>query len=248
MNGVDLNGDNNAAEAEAVRYTAICYTKLRDQLGMTGISVDPATSKAYVRLARHWERATAKMPTLAQTVSDMYAYAQWDMTYIEQETGEHIIDSLISGHGVPVETINTSKQVKEGDDISGIRIMDRVEMTEYLSYLLLTHAVQFPPAHTSTHIDSLEAQMPFWSRHTTEAGSVDYYAPGEEPDDLVRSLMVCCFAARNHLGHGGSEGRTALASPLEGNPFSMNSRMYDIEWVIEREMAAAFPSYRPDYY
>ena len=233
---------------EEIRITAITYTKLRDQIGMVGISIQPTVEQgmvAFVKLARHWEQATQKMPTLPDTVHRMWQRAKWGQTYIEQETGEHLIESLHAGHGVPVTTITTRKLITEPTDITNIKVMDRVEMTEYLSLLLLTHKVVFPPAETSVSITALETQMPFWSRHTTEAGAVDYYAPGEEPDDLVRALMVCCFAGRNYLGWGGSDAKTAQAGSITGNPFNTRTHENDIQYEIESQMRHAFPGSYP---
>ena len=48
----------------------------------------------------------------------------------------------------------------------------------------------------------LMKQMEMFTEHVTEAGTVAYYAPGEELDCLPRALMMCCFAARNSLEHG----------------------------------------------
>ena len=231
---------------EELRITAISYTKLRDQMGMVGISVVPHEDEmiAKVMLVRHWESATAKMPSLPSTISSMWNKAHWGYTYITQETGEHIIEALQSGYDIPVEVITTQKLMKDGTEIERVKVMDIVEMTEYLSLLLHINKVLFP-AKPSTSMQKLETQMPFWSRHTTEAGSIDYYAPGEEPDDLVRSLMICCFAARNYLGHGGAEGKMADAHPLYQQQQTTDIvSASQIQHRIDMEFASAFPNSR----
>ena len=41
--------------------------------------------------------------------------------------------------------------------------------------------------------------MPIFSEHITETGSADYYVSGEEPDDLIKSLIMCGFSYRKQL-------------------------------------------------
>ena len=42
----------------------------------------------------------------------------------------------------------------------------------------------------------LEDQIALYAEKTTEAGGVNYFAPGDELDDLTKALMIAVFAAR----------------------------------------------------
>ena len=48
-------------------------------------------------------------------------------------------------------------------------------------------------------MQELEHQVALFSEHTTEAGMVNYYAPGDELDNLTKALIIACFAARPFL-------------------------------------------------
>ena len=55
-----------------------------------------------------------------------------------------------------------------------------------------------------------------FTEHTTESGTVAYYAPGEEMDCLTKALMICLFAGRISLQQGNSDPviRRGPATPL----------------------------------
>ena len=41
--------------------------------------------------------------------------------------------------------------------------------------------------------------MPLFFEHNIESGSMNYYSPGDELDDLPKALLIACFAARKYL-------------------------------------------------
>lgn len=219
-----------------MKLAAISYTKLRNSMGMVGISIHDR--KARVRYARRWHNI-AEVKDIPSDIADIYGRTRWNTTYIEQESGEHIIKA-IKRQGVPTRIITTQKQHKEPRKLEGIKTMDKVEMTEFLSVLIRSNYVLFP-LDARGEIADLEAQVPIWSRHATEAGSIDYYAPGEEPDDLVRALMICCFAVRNRIGPNADK-------PSFVGGIIRNKRTLDLadpantEVEIEAQMRAAFPN------
>ena len=107
---------------------------------------------------------------------------------------------------------------------------------------------------------SLENQVAMFTEHRTEAGGIDYYAPGEERDELVKALLAALFSARTLLQEGrGDQGlygsldpkqaaieQRALRQQGEGGLtlyalLAMDDQRPD---AFENELAAAFPSQR----
>ena len=126
---------------------------------------------------------------------------QWDNTWIDQTTGEYLISELRKKYRVPVQVFTHQKMIKDGKLIERVKQMDTVEMTEYLRKLIQEHRVRFPK-DASRKARDLTDQLSYFSKHTTDAGSVDYYAPGGEQDDMVKALMTACFAVRNEIEGG----------------------------------------------
>ena len=121
----------------------------------------------------------------------------WRWTFIEQEVGQHIITEL-RRRGLSLKVITTQKLMKDPTLMEKVQVMDRIEMTEYLRTLKENGRVKFVK-NPSPSLKQLEDQLPMFSKHTTEAGGVDYYAPGEESDDLVRGLIGVCFSFRKQI-------------------------------------------------
>ena len=175
---------------------------------MRGTEAGQAT--AYVAFARSWPRKE-----LSQVAPDTLAYwtqVRWDMTAIDQLAGQHLIQEL-RGLGVPVEPFAAQKDVK-GDErsrqvkqVEDLIIMDKVEQVQFTIWLRQQDdppGLRWP-ADPSPEMKGLEEQMAQYSEHKTEAGSVDYYAPGEERDEMVKALLAALFSVRMLLekGRGG---------------------------------------------
>lgn len=188
------DGWNTSGACRMLKRTGLAYSKLRDRLSMCGVEIEDR--KARVRVVREWD---AFKPD--QCVADMAEYwtrYEWDATYIEQETGEYLIDGLKRA-GVPLRIITTQKKVKEAAKIRGVRVMDRVEATEFLRKLKIGGQI-FWPRKRSDRMQEMFKQIGMFAKHSTEAGNVDYYSAGNEPDGLVRALMIVCFSARPLFG------------------------------------------------
>ena len=174
---------------------AISYSKLRDDFGAVGGSV--RNNKIYVNMARRWP--AEKVTEMADSMLTYYNRIQWHETIIDQISGEYII-SMLKNRSLPVKVISTSKNVRDADQIERIKVMDKIEMTEFLRKLKINRQLRVP-MNPSKHMKDLEDQIPMYAKHTTEAGGIDYYAPGTEPDDLVRALLIMCFSLRNFIDH-----------------------------------------------
>ena len=218
-----------------MKNVAIAYSKLRDTIGLVGGEIRISEKNAYVKLVRQWD--SKDINQVAPDIAALYQKFKWDSTIIQQETGEYLINSLRKEYHIPLKVITTQKKVKEPKEIQKIRVMDKIEMTEFLRKLKLNNQIKFPEK-TTTNMQKLEAQMPFFAKHTTEAGGIDYYAPGEEPDDLVTALMIFCFSGRRALL--GDDG-IAYAGVLDGGS-EKNITNMDVNMEIDKQMAAAFPS------
>lgn len=193
------------------KIVAISHSKHRNMIGFIGIEVDTKKLLVNVRLAKQWSRSQINQIPL--DISDAYEKIHWDKLYIDQLTGEHLIKD-IKRHEIPVEVINTKKNLDEPDDIERLQIMDKIEMTQLMYSLKIQHRIQFPTNPGTTMKEAI-SQVELFTEHKTEAGGIDYYSPGDELDSLTKSLMICCFAVRNILA--GDDGIPVLG-PVRRKP------------------------------
>ena len=181
-----------------MRNVGLSYSKLRNHLGAVGVRV--TNNRIAVEYARRWP--AEKVNDMANDLAFAYSRVKWNSTYADQLIGEFAIN-LLRRRALPTSVITTNKLSKNAKDIEKIKVMDKIEMSEFVRKLKINEQLRFP-TKPSIYIKELEEQLPMFSKHTTEAGSVDYYAPGEEPDELVRGLLIACFSVRNQIDSGGS--------------------------------------------
>jgi len=179
---------------------AISYTKLRTAFGLVGIEVDDQKQLAYVRLAKIWKRTD--MNSIAPQLKEINSKVKWQMTFADQLVGQHLIRKIEHSLGFEVQTITTMKNLKDPEDIELIKVMDMTEMTQLTLSLKQGHQIQFPPKNPSKDMQDVMKQIEMFTEHTTESGTVAYYAPGEEMDCLTKALMITLFAARTSLQQG----------------------------------------------
>ena len=179
-----------------IRIVGIIHSKFRNAIGLVGIEVDPAKRIVRVKLARQWDRK--QLSTIPSEIGKLYKKFRWDSTYIDLTTGQHFITQLRRHEGMNIHIITTQKNVKDTNEIAQARIMDKVEMVQFMVLLKQNHQIEFPP-NPPPSITELEEQIALYTEKKTEAGNIDYYAPGDELDNLTKALLIACFAARKHL-------------------------------------------------
>lgn len=178
------------------KLAAIAHSKKRNAFGLVGIEIDVKLKKIYVKLAKQWDRD--QIDQMPYEIAEMFKRFNWGDTYIDQQTGQGLITELKRDYRMILRVITTQKNVRNPDDIEKSMIMDKVEMTQFMVSLKLKHMVEFPPKPSPTMMD-LEGQIALYTEHATESGSIDYFAPGEEKDNLTKALLIACFAARKHI-------------------------------------------------
>ena len=207
-----------------MKLAAIAHSKHRNAIGLVAVQIDTKQKLVYVKLARQWSRD--KINIIPAEISKLYQKIQWGTTYIDQLTGQHFIQDLKRIHHMPLKIINTQKNLREPAEIEKIQVMDKIEMTQFMLTLRQNHQVKFPENPSETMME-LESQMPIYSEHKTEAGGVDYYAPGDEKDNLTKALLIDCFAARKYLRIGNVGGYVGGAMPEpENKAFLANSHQF----------------------
>ena len=216
-----------------MKITAITHSKHRDAIGLVGISINAKTKKVHPSLVRQWSRDNIN--TVPSEINTLYQKIKWEQTYIDQLTGEHFINELKNDYQIPLSVINTKKNLIDPKDIRKIKTMDKVEMTQFMLVLKQNHQIEFS-TQPSIHMKELEHQWSLFSEHKTEAGNVDYYSPGDELDNLIKSLMIACFAARNIL--------TGNTAPVYAGSLYQQR---DITSDIEEQFNSAFSSLQGNY-
>jgi len=188
--------------------SALTYTKTRNMYGLVIIFCNTKTKQARVKYAKEWPRE--RQDEIPFDIYSMYKKLDWDGLHIDQITGQHLIES-IKRIEVPVKTLTTQKDLKDPKGIEYLEVMDKNEMVSLFMKFREKKQIEFPKK-PSRALEILEEQMPLYLEHITEAGSVDYYAPGDEHDHLAKALLMCCFVVRDILEDGGNYGVTFIGA------------------------------------
>lgn len=199
--------------AANIRRAALAYSKHRDAFGLVGVEVWGASSanpQAYLMLAKSWPRSA--LSTIPARVSQLWKQARWDDTVTDQLAGQHLIQHL-RAEQLPVTVVTTQKDLKDPAGIEKTEIMDKIEAVQFVIWLRQAARLHFP-ARPSEGVRLLEEQMALFTEHKTEAGSVDYFAPGAEHDDVVKALVLCLFSLRSVLEVGRDLGGRFAGGPL----------------------------------
>lgn len=202
-----------------VKRAAISHSKHRNMFGLIGIEADSEKKEIDVRLARQWPRDT--LNTIPAEIKKIHNKIVWDTTYTDQLVGEHLIQSLKRDYNLNVQVINTQKNLKDPDDIEKVKTMDKVEMVQWMLTIFQNNQINFP-GNKSRHMNDLISQITLFTEHKTESGNIDYFAPGDEYDNLTKALMIACFSVRNLINknisteHVGGGLTSAIKSPLTG--------------------------------
>ncbi len=182
--------------AQNIKLVAIAHSKHRNAIGLVGIEVDPIKQEISIRLAKQWKRE--QLNDIPSEIAEMYEKFQWFNTIIDFQVGDHVIQGLRRAGGMPIKIIHVQKKVKDKLEIERVKTMDIIEMTQFMLQMKLAHKLVFPQEPTKT-MQELESQIALFSEHKTESGSIDYYAPGDEFDNLTKALIAVCFAARPYM-------------------------------------------------
>jgi len=199
-----------------VKLVGVAHSKLRNSIGIVGIEVEPVKQEIFIKLARHWPRD--QINSIAADIAALYSKFKWDNTIIDLKVGDHLILALRRAAGLPIKVIYIKKKVLDVSDIRRVKILDLVEMVQFMLQLKLIHKIKFPK-NPSMEILELEDQIALYSEKTTEAGTVDYYAPGDELDDLTKGLMLAVFAARPFM----QDTLKHVGGPLRFKPATVES-------------------------
>lgn len=163
-------------------------------IGMVGIEINLDTRITEIRFAKQWSRDN--MSVIPHDVKKYYSKIKWDTTYADQLVGQHILKSIEYEADLSIFAINTQKNIKEPEEEEGMKRMDLIEMTQFLLSLKQVHKIQYPKGNRTGDMQQLINQTEMFTENISEQGTVNYYAPGNEFDCLIKSLMICCFAGR----------------------------------------------------
>ena len=143
---------------------------------------------------------------------------------MDQSIGEHLIEGL-KHHKIPLHIFTTQKNLKDPKAIHRQKTVDKIEMVGYTYELKQAHRIKFPANPKNPDIAELISQIGIFAEKITEAGSADYYAPGDEHDDGPKALMSLCFGIRrlirldNNTSHVlGGIGDNARVFPKQEEP------------------------------
>lgn len=178
------------------RLAAVAHSKHRNALGLVGIEINSEKRKISIRLAKEWSREQINI--IPDEIERIYRKVAWDYTYIDQLTGQHFIQTLKHEKNLSLKIINTQKNVKNPETIEHATVMDKIEMMQFMVTLKLNHQLAFPMVPSAT-MKKLESQIALFTEHKTETGNLDYFAPGDEKDHLVKALLIACFGARKYI-------------------------------------------------
>ncbi len=88
---------------DTIKLVGIAHSKLRNAIGLVGITVDPVRQECSVNLVKHWPRS--ELNNIAPDIAKLYAKFEWSNTIIDLSVGEHIIQSLRRVAHLPIRVI-----------------------------------------------------------------------------------------------------------------------------------------------
>ena len=212
---------------KTVRLAGIAHSKLRNAIGFIGIEVDPVKQEIQVRFARHWDRKD--LNKIAPEISELFEKFEWTNTIVDLQVGEHLIQGLKRG-GVPMKVIFIKQKVTDAAEIRRVKAMGLIEMVQFMLQLKLAHKIKFPKK-PSKEIIELEEQIAIYSEHSTEAGGINYYSPGEELDDLTKALITVTFAARPMM----QDSMKVICGPITKKPIKMEDVFSEVKQPKKRK-------------
>jgi len=192
---------------DKIKLVGMAHSKLRNAIGLVGIEVDPVKQECQVKMVRHWDRT--KLNEIAPDIRDLYLKFQWQNTIIDLAVGEHLIQNLRRIAELPIKVIFIKNKVTDVSEIRRVKSLDLTEMVQFMLQLKQAHKIKFP-MKPSLEMKELEDQVALFSEHTTEAGGVKYYAPGDQLDDMTKALMNAVFAGRPYM----MESSKIIAGPI----------------------------------
>ena len=177
------------------KCVALAQSKHRDHFALMGIEVRESEKKVDIALAKGWERH--EISQIVPDVKRLLYQIGWRETWVDQSFGEHLIMDMRQ-EGMHINVINTQKEMRDPSGINNRRVMDRIEMVQWMYEMKINHKISFPTIikGRTTTMSEVEHQLSTFSEHKTESGNIDYYAPGDEQDDFIRALMILCFSVR----------------------------------------------------
>jgi hypothetical protein len=125
----------------------------------------------------------------------------FDYNVIEyNNTGVAVVEMLTDQFGlkvVPITTINMGREMKKKVSPKN---MDKYEVVHRFISRKENHQIVFPSdSKCSEDMLELKRQVAIFAEHRTEAGNVQYYAPGSEHDDGVMALLININLAETFL-------------------------------------------------
>lgn len=205
-----------------VKLVGIAHSKLRNSIGAVGIEVNPTKQEVLVKMVKRWPRDNIN--DIAPDIAVMYQKFEWSNTIIDMAVGEHLIQAFRRTSKLPIRIILIRKKIADGSEIRRVKKIDLVEMVQFMLQQKLIHKIKFPK-NPSPEVKELEDQIALYAEKSTEKGGMDYYAPGDELDDLTKGLMLAVFAARPFM----MDSTKIIGGPLTIKP----PRMEDIASIIE---------------
>lgn len=178
-----------------MKHVALTHSKLRNMFGLIGIHANKKTKKITIKLVRQWKRD--EINNITDNIAELSHKILWDKLYVDQDTGEHIIQSLRQNMS-HVHVITTAKKTTDNKDIHRAKKMDKIEMVQFLYKMFLEKKIISQDKKTKNFLE-LHRQIDSFSEQTTEAGAIDYFGPGKEPDHLIKALLIAVFSVRPQI-------------------------------------------------
>ena len=205
-------------EGDVYKVTALAHSKLRNELGFVGIEAVASEKKVYVKLARQW--SLDDVTDIPKEISDLYDRFHWDNTLVAQSTGEYVIAALKT-RGLPVTVITTQKLVKDPKLLQDIKVMDKIEMTEFLRKLKHTKGIFTTGTMTAknrqTKWESMDKPYTIdWLRRCAAADGPEnapaFVVPPRKPSPHMQVLMEQITMIKQYRTHTGEFTYRAISS------------------------------------
>lgn len=199
---------------DEIRILSLDPGKIHDSFAAIDITVKPKDKEIYINDAVGWLQEN--YPQMEKDIAQLHELIHFDKIICESNnTGVHVIDSLIKIHHVPILGITTSKNIKSDKVRKKGTTMDKNEMITWIKKKKQAGKIFFPKKKTPG-LSKLNNQLAAFVRKTTEAGSVSYGSEGKEHDDFAMAFIIGCYYIKTYLLREGSRQRIVLSKKWHG--------------------------------
>jgi hypothetical protein len=179
----------------------------------TLLQADRNKRKIYVLAGQEWKFVDGQIdyPVIEQQLAHIHNESNIDFLVVEKNnTGLHVIQSLVKNYHISVFGITTSNNIKNRKIIQKGETMDKNEQVGWINQER-TRGNILKPNIVSTGVQKIFSQLDSFVKKKTPSGKITYSSQGNQPDDAAMTILLGTFFIRRKIfGDVGVTGKRNL--------------------------------------